>query len=56
VFDHRCILAECCDNMRGVDPERFYHFADGMFPPDSLIFPYCFCNRFCGAAVGHDIT
>jgi hypothetical protein len=27
-----------------------------MLPPDTLIFPYYFCNRLCGAAVDHGIT
>jgi hypothetical protein len=56
VLDHGCVLAECRDNVRGVDPQRFHHLADGMFPLYTFIFPDYFCDRLCGAAVGHGIT
>ena len=56
MLDHRCILAECGDNMRGIDLQRFDHLADGMLPLYALVFPDYFCDRLCGAVVGHGIT
>jgi hypothetical protein len=42
--------------MRGINPERLDHLADGVLSPDAFVFPDYFCNRLCGAVVDHGIT
>ena len=56
VFYYRGVFPECGDHMGGVDPQCLHHLTDGMFPLYALVFLDCFCDRLCGAVVGHGIT
>ena len=54
--DDCCVLAKRGHYVRGVDPDRLYHLADGMLPFHSFIVPDDTCDFFCGAIKNHGNT